>query len=380
MLTSRGQIMAVAGFGFIISWVLFGERELMAAGLIALMGVGIGLAKVAWDHTEADIYRTITPQHTFVGDTVSIRLRIEPLGHASHVRIEDRIGEEPSALFAVERFRRGQALTARYEFTPTTRGVHQVGPARLSVGDPLGVAHQSTAAADVDRIIVYPPVVTLDGTPVTRGNDSGMNPGLVLRAGGDEFFALREYRQGDDLRRVHWPASARRDELMIRQLQDPQNTSVLVVFDPRPDVYPSVTAFEDAVSCTASIYQHLFRASVSPVLAIPGRGVNRREDFDKGMEWLAEAGTRPVTDFRNAIRQIDQQVAGGLFIVITGDPDDSLLAGVRVLERSFGRRMALSVGAEATLSGMFIGVPDLDHLPGAWQKGLEQAWAIAPSV
>ncbi|NNL48936.1 MAG: hypothetical protein HKO76_11300, partial [Acidimicrobiia bacterium] len=97
--------MAVAGFGFLVSWMLFGERELMAAGLIALLGVGIGLAKVAWDRTDAEIYRTISPQHAFVGDTISVQLRIEPAGHARNVRIEDQVAGKPEAVFAVDRFR-----------------------------------------------------------------------------------------------------------------------------------------------------------------------------------------------------------------------------------------------------------------------------------
>ncbi len=379
MLTSRGRIMAVAGVGFLISWMLFGERELMAAGLIALLGVGIGLAKVAWDRTDAEIYRTISPQHAFVGDTISVQLRIDPAGHARNVRIEDHVAGKPQAVFAVDRFRAGHELSARYQFTPTRRGVHQVGPAVMSVGDPLGVAHQSNGASPVDRIIVFPPIVPLGGLPISRGSESGVNPGFVRNTGGDEFFSLREYRQGDDLRRVHWPASARRDTLMIRQLQDPQNTSVMVLFDPRPGSYKTAEIFEDAVSCAASMYQHLFRAGVGPVLAVPGKGVTRKEDFDKGMEWLAEAGSEPIPDFANAVRRIDQQVSGGLIILMTGTPDDDFLAAARVLQRSFGRRIGFTIGDEIATSPMFVPVPDLDHLAEIWEQGLEQAWAIAPS-
>ena len=379
MLTPRGQVMAVSGGVLLLTWYLLGERELLAAGLIALIGVAVGVAKVAWDRTNAQVVRTIVPPQAFAGDPVKIQLRIEPESHASNVRIEDTIGGRTSALFAVERFRAGEALVAGYEYVPQRRGIHEVGPARLSVGDPLGVASQATTAAEVDRIVVFPPIVELEGVPVARSSDSGQNPGFVRTTGGDEFFSLREYRQGDDLRRVHWPATARRDELMIRQLQDPQNTAVLILFDPRRTAYPSAELFEDAVSIAASIYSHLFRAGVGPVLAIPGRGVTRREDYDKGMEWLAEAGDRPITDFRMAMRQVDQQVGGSLLIALTGHPDDSFLVGVRSVQRTFGRQMAFSVGTEPAESSLFLGVKDLDSLPEVWIEGLEQAWAIAPS-
>jgi uncharacterized protein (DUF58 family) len=379
MLTRRGTVMAVTGIALLLTWVLFGERELMAGGLIALVGVGIGVAKVAWDRTEAHVTRTINPPQAFAGEPVTVQLRIEPTSHATNVRIEDVVAGRPSALFAVERFRPGRPLLAKYTFVPEKRGVHEVGPARMSVGDPLGVAHQATTGTDIDRIVVYPPIGALEGLPIARGSDSGANAGFARTTGGDEFFALREYRQGDDLRRVHWPATARRDELMIRQLQDPQNTAVMVVFDPRSDIYSSPEAFEDAVSGVTSIYRHLFQAGVGPVLGIPGKGVTRREDFDKGMEWLAEAGQQPITDFAGAMRQIDQQVGGGLLIVVTGEPDDNLLVGLRNVQRSFNRRMAFSFGSESAASPQFLPVPTLESLGSVWQKGLEQAWAIARS-
>ena len=92
MLTPRGQVMAVSGGVLLLTWYLLGERELLAAGLIALIGVGVGVAKVAWDRTNAQVVRTIVPPQTFAGDPVKIQLRIEPESHASNVRIEDTIG------------------------------------------------------------------------------------------------------------------------------------------------------------------------------------------------------------------------------------------------------------------------------------------------
>ena len=116
-------------------------------------------------------------------------------------------------------------------------------------------------AGNADRLVVYPSVEQLEGLPLVRG----LNPALhatrpeFSHRGGEDFFTLREYRIGDDLRRVHWPSSAKRDELMIRQLETPWQSRALVLLDVRRTSYESRAAFERAVSGAASTLLHLRR-------------------------------------------------------------------------------------------------------------------------
>ena len=77
------------------------------------------------------------------------------------------------------------------------------------------------------------------------------------RRGGEDFYTLREYQQWDDLRRVHWPSSARTDQLMIRQLETPWQSRALVLLDVRAPSYESQEAFERAVSGAATVVTHL---------------------------------------------------------------------------------------------------------------------------
>jgi uncharacterized protein (DUF58 family) len=73
-----------------------------------------------------------------------------------------------------------------------------------------------------------------------------------LQTGGDEFHSLRPYVIGDDLRRVHWPSTARRDELTVRQDERHQQGRTTVLLDVRRAVHTEAT-FERAVSATASL-------------------------------------------------------------------------------------------------------------------------------
>jgi uncharacterized protein (DUF58 family) len=68
----------------------------------------------------------------------------------------------------------------------------------------------------------------------------------------DEFHALRDYVPGDDLRRVHWRQSARRDDLVVRQTDPSPRLSLTVVHDLHANQY-TAPAFERAVSAVASL-------------------------------------------------------------------------------------------------------------------------------
>ncbi len=61
------------------------------------------------------------------------------------------------------------------------------------------------------------------------------------QTGGEDFFTLRDYEDGDDLRKVHWPSSAKRDRLMIRQLEMPWQSRALIVLDTEVANYPTPT-------------------------------------------------------------------------------------------------------------------------------------------
>jgi uncharacterized protein (DUF58 family) len=77
--------------------------------------------------------------------------------------------------------------------------------------------------------------------------------------------APREYRHGDDLRRVHWRSTARRGELMVRREEQHWQSSGTLFLDTRRHAYAGEGpggSFEQAVSITASLGVHLSRAGM----------------------------------------------------------------------------------------------------------------------
>ncbi len=104
------------------------------------------------------------------------------------------------------------------------RGAFQLGPTRLSSGDPFGLFRVDRVIEASTTLIVLPYYVTLLKFPSPQGVFPG---GRAIQRRANEITpqasGVREYAPGDALRRIHWPSSVRRDRLMTKEFeQDPQ--------------------------------------------------------------------------------------------------------------------------------------------------------------
>ena len=129
-----------------------------------------------------------------------------------------------------------------------------IGPLEAERSDPFGLARRSTAIAPVTELTVYPRIDTVRPLPDSPGRDRHHTTPRAAAVGltGEDFYALRAYQQGDDLRRVHWPSTARRDEIMIRQNEVPWQGRATIVLDIRGRVHTDAS-LEAAVSAAASV-------------------------------------------------------------------------------------------------------------------------------
>jgi hypothetical protein len=237
---------------------------------------------------------------------------------------------------------------------------------------------------------VYPRVEELAGFPAVRGFDPAIQstrPTYVPH-GGEDFFTLREYQIGDDLRKVHWPSSAKRDELIIKQLEVPWQARALVLLDHRAGRYPGTESFEQSVRGAASVVTHLYRGGFSPELWTGQRAPGLRSDgrYAQAMEMLASVDTVEDLDLRATVSRLRRHgVGGGALIVVTGIPDEGVLAAFRVLARDFARTVVMSVQerpAEPMVAFQQAGAvtvtvgPEATWAP-AWRTAMELSWSTA---
>jgi uncharacterized protein (DUF58 family) len=364
---------------------------MLAVGIFLIIAVAIGIISVRAAMPRVAVSRSIAPAQVHDGDRAVVLVDLVSSRTIHSATVIDKVHGLGTARFRANRLEANEPVEARYEVLCHPRGVYRIGPATVILEDPFGLAQSVGGTKSVDRLVVFPAVEDFVGLPSGRGVDptADTTRASFAQAGGEDFFTIREYRVGDDLRRVHWPTSAKRDELMIRQLEAHWQSRALVLLDPRSSSYADDAAFEHAVSGLASAIRHLYRTGYRPTVWTGGSSyiqVDSAEGYQRAMEELAVVKARGPTDLvRVFSRQRSNDGTGGVLLMMTGDPDDAAMAAYRSLDRDFDHKLLMSVAPEAstTFAGFsrsgvraIVARPG-QHWAGAWREGMERSWSTA---
>ncbi len=392
MPTVRGWALTGSGVALTILWYAFGDLELLLAAIfVFLLQIG-ALIYVKVRRPKLAVGRRLGSATVHDGDTTTITLLIENESKTSigNLTIEDNINNLGTASFECAKIGRGEQTTATYRVTCRPRGVYRVGPTVVRNSDPFGLARTTIGTGPVDRIVVYPSVEDLTGFPIVRGQDPAMQASRPehARRGGEDFYTLREYQRGDDLRRVHWPSSARTDELMIRQLETPWQSRALVLLDVRGGSYESQSAFERAVSGAATIVTHLVTSGFDADLWAGDADPIDAARYGSAMERLALVQPDTAIDIESVASRIRQKGGGGALVIVTGVADRALLSVQQLLSRDYPTTvlMSASESTSQTLVGFHrLGVTTVSITPDerwapAWMTGMKTTWSATPSV
>ena len=112
------------------------------------------------------------------------------------------------------------------------RGRYAFETVRLTIEDPFGLARTSLVQGEPQALVVYPRLVALDRLFSEGGAHAQDGRRLLLRRPtGYELHSVREYAEGESLRKVHWRSTARRGRLMVKELEDAPRDEVAVLLD-----------------------------------------------------------------------------------------------------------------------------------------------------
>ena len=163
--------------------------------------------------------------------------------------------------FVLEGLGHGWRRHATYQVRSELRGQFEIGPMSVRVTDPFGLVELGRTFHATARLTVTPRTITLPSIPLGGAwTGSGDNRPRAFATGSAEDVTVREYRRGDDLRRVHWRSSARVGELMVRREEQPWQSRATVFLDNRGTSHRgqgAASSLEGAVSAAASIAVHL---------------------------------------------------------------------------------------------------------------------------
>jgi uncharacterized protein (DUF58 family) len=264
-LTTRGRAFLAAGLTATACAVLLGQDQLLRVGGL-LLALPLATAFfVGQSRYRLGLVRSVTPAQVGAGGEARIRLDLTNDGRVPTglLLLEDRLpfalGTRPR--FVVDRLGTRRRRSITYTVRSDVRGKFPIGPLSVRVSDPFGLVELNRSFSSTSSLVVTPRVVALPLVPLSGAwTGSGDNRPRAFASGSAEDVTVREYRQGDDLRRVHWRSSARVGELMVRREEQPWQSRATLFLDNRETSHRgrgASSTFELAVSATASVATHL---------------------------------------------------------------------------------------------------------------------------
>ncbi|MGH2759804.1 MAG: DUF58 domain-containing protein [Actinomycetota bacterium] len=258
-MTTRGRTLAALSVSMLLFGRLGGMRELIMAGAAFALVLAAGFVLVWVRGGRVGAQRKLDPAKTLVGGGVRVELSVEANGHLGlgPLLLADRIprvlGQSPRVALSGSAQRRSRSVA--YQLTPRMRGRHTIGPLELTLTDPFGAVRRRREVPGSSSLLVLPSYEDITTLP-TGVQRVGIVRNSPLVGQGDEFYALRAYEEGDDLRKIHWPTSLRTDQLVIRQEELLAEPRALIVLDTTAAKHRGrgpTSSLEAAVSACAAI-------------------------------------------------------------------------------------------------------------------------------
>ncbi|MEO0495387.1 MAG: DUF58 domain-containing protein [Actinomycetota bacterium] len=379
MPTRTGWGVLAAGAVFLVAGRLFGAIEFLVVGIAALAAVVGAVLLRQLRPSRLAVARQLTPPQVPAGESARVDLELvnRGRGRSPVLRLHDAVtGTRGVNLAFAPVAGDGGSVRGAYRLPTTRRGVLDLGPIRIDDVDGLGLARKRHDIDTRVRLVVHPPIEALPPIRVPAGDDPLLGEELRQSLGlsDEEFDGLRPYVPGDDLRKIHWPSSARGDELQVRQFRPPRHGRLSVVIDTRP---PSdgVVALDRTTSIAGSIAASVLAAGdATRIETTDGRStplVSGNAQLDPVLEFLAL--------LEDGSEQLSPAVPSGAGTVVAVSADPALVSDTAA-RRRFAVRLRAAIVITVDVDGWdsgsaaSIGTGEWIHLTGPGQ--LADRWQL----
>lgn len=354
-LTLRARSLLTAGLALAGCAVVLGQRDLLRAAVLLVALPLTAAVVVARTHYRLSCARHLDPPRVEAGRSSTVRLRLDNVSRlpTGVLLMQDALppalGSSPR--FVLDRVQPRGVREVSYPVRSEVRGRFRVGPLSVRLTDPFGLVELTRAFSTTDELVVTPVVTRLPH--VSLGGDwssGGDGIARAVAATGLDDAATREYREGDDLRKVHWRSTARMGELMVRREEQPFTSRATLLLDTRADAHHGAgpgSSLEWAVSAVASIGVALLRDGFAlQVLDSQGEDlVPRGVPVTEGALLDALADVQPTRgrDLGTAISALHDAGGQGLLVAVLGQVDPEQAEQLGRLRHSAGRCVGVLV-------------------------------------
>lgn len=319
-LTPRGLALLVFAVLLLVAGEWLGYPVFRVLGAAGLAAVAAAVAVTARGVRVA-VTRAVYPDRVERGRPALAKLRVRNLAGRRERGFDawDQAGSG-SRTVRVRPLAEGAEAEYKYELPTGTRGRMAVGPLTLYRVDPFGLARNRHSTGETATLWVHPRKYAaralIGGFP--RHHHDGASTDDSLR-GSLDLRDVREYQPGDEVRHMHWKATAKTGRMMVRDYADPEQPRFTLLLDTRAEVL-APAAFEEAVDLAASLLaasamaEHHSRLVTSGGLdlATPGGAPAARHLLDELCQVAQSPGQTLVPPVLSAVRH-----QGGCLTVVT---------------------------------------------------------------
>ena len=396
-LTVRGRAFLAAGITAIICSIVLGQGPLARIGVLVASLPLVTAFLVGRSRYRFALVRTVSPTQVEAGQPSRVDLALTNEGRppTGVLLLEEHLpyvlGNRPR--FVLEGIGHGWRRHVSYQVRSDVRGRFEIGPMTVRVSDPFGLVELGRSFRTTVPLIVTPRTVPLPAVPISGAwTGSGDNRPRAFASGSAEDVTVREYRRGDDLRRVHWRSTARVGELMVRREEQPWQSRATLFIDNRVTAHRGhgvASSLEAAVSAAASIAVHLAQRGFA-VRLVTAHGEDPQTVWH---DRASSTNTAPLLESLAVlepaqIQQIDtswlaESMHSGLTVAILGAVGDHDHPVLKRMQHHAATSLAVEIDVGAWSGGGSSGhttswlvahgwravtVGPRDKLPAAWQE------------
>ncbi|WP_374311801.1 DUF58 domain-containing protein, partial [Microbacterium sp.] len=240
-LTVRGTGALILAITCFVMANEFGVTELMYFGILLLAVIVASVASLYLSRRSDVVSRSLAPDVVTVGReslvsvTVGVRTALPTPPGVWHDVLPKGLRGKAEGIFPAlgSGLRRSdRVVELSYAVTGVRRGIHSIGPLSVRSTDPFGLARRQTLFGERTPVTVAPALVDLPPLTDFAGETGGTLHTTTNQLGqGADNLVARPYSPGDSMRRIHWRATAHRDELMVRQEEQESTPEASVVID-----------------------------------------------------------------------------------------------------------------------------------------------------
>jgi uncharacterized protein (DUF58 family) len=362
--------------------------------------------------------RQLEPRRAFIGETVEMTLTVEnrkPLP-VSWMRVQDEWPAElrlqmddelrntplPERRLLVNVFslRWYERVRRRYTILCEKRGYYRLGPARATSGDIFGMLRTEYAFSNMDWLLVYPRVLPIEELGLPPKNPFGeVTARQQIFEDPVRTIGVRDHQPGDGFRRIHWKATARKQELQSK-IYEPTTSFTLITFvnvatfdkywyGTIPELLERCITVAASVSAYAAERRYVVGVvangcvprSDQPIKVLPGRDPQQLSRVLEALAVVTPVATQNISELLT--RESPRLSWGATLAIVTANVNEELNSTLLRLHDA-GRRLVLISLAKGTPDPLVSEKILCYHLPdaaaGYYPLQTSAAWQLSPSA